>query len=1091
MEFAHLHVRSGFSYGFGTATPEEVVGRADELGMGALALTDRDTLAGIPRLLRMCGETGVAPIVGAEITAEAFGVSGHVVLLAHSMEGYGSLCRLLSAYRLASEDRRRPACPLSTLLEHTTGLVLLTGALPFGLLARFLLSTDTVLLRKSRRLALTLREAFGEGNLFVELTNDRTEPARRRVRRVTGFADELGLPTVASGEVAYLSPADHRLHDALVAASNLTSLPGPRYRTTDRLHLASPEGMRRAFTGYPGSLENAAAIAERCAGAVRLDGTAHAPAARLGAGEDAESRLFALAWRGVRRKYCAPNGAPEGKVIRRLRRELCCIEDLGFAPYFLIAHEAVEIAREKGVPVTGRGSAANSLVAYALGLTQPEPFAGGLLFERFLHEDRRDAPDIDLDLCSRRRDEVRDELMRRYEGAGTAVAATAGTFSLRGAVRVAARALGHTPKEMDELARHVPTRVRDRDREIDPVTGWEQALSEPAMRGHPLQDRKRYGLLMELAWNLRGRLHEPGTHLAGVVFGTRESHLSGLVPLEPSGRPGLVRAQYDKDDLEYVGIPKLDLLGLRMHTALSEAGELASRRLGETVDPLSPPPNDRETYRLIRTGRTAGMFQLESPGQMALSRRLGPRRFADLVAQISLFRPGPVRGDLVTPYVMRRNGEEEYAVPLPELDRILRPTYGVLVYQEQVLAVARAVAGFSLAEGDQLRRAMTKERGPGAMDGLRREFVRRAGARGVPPGKAEGVFDWIEGFASYGFSAAHAASFAELAYASAYMRTHHPAEFFAGIMNAQPMGFYSPRVVLNEARRAGIEILAPDVNLSQSGFSVERGGKALRVGLRYAKGLSRKAVRSILDERDGRPFRSVADLYRRTEVGRDALENLIRAGFLDALVPGGNRTALLSRTARLPRKLRQGALQGELAHPSSLLGERDGTGDVVHLPPPVVETERVQWRALGLNVARHPLFPFRERLEALGVTPAVRVLDLPHGTRARAAGITEIVQRPPTRSGRPVWFVLIEDESGLLQATVFEDVYRRYGHVLHHEGALLLDGTVQRDARRGFSFLVQGVSGLGGALSRARPLSDTPARRASAEAFGAARTGAG
>lgn len=1063
--FAHLHVRSGFSYGFGTATPEELVDHAAGTGMVALALTDRDTLAGIPRFLKYAADVGVSPIVGAEITVKAGedGERGHVVLLAKSDKGYRSLCRLITAYRLGGVDRRRPVCPLPTLLEHSGGLVCLTGAIPFGLLPRCLSSGDTVQLRKSRRLALLLRDAFG-ADLYAELTDDRTAGSRRRIVRVAGFAAEVGLPTVATNEAAYISPADHRLHDALVAASNLTTLPGPGYRPTDRLHLAATEEMRRLWRAYPEALANASAIAGRCADAVGLDGEIHVPAARLGSGEDADQELFSLAIRGAREKY----GGLDGGIVSRLRRELGCIEDLGFAPYFLIAREAVEVARDKGVPVTGRGSAANSLVAYALGLTQPEPFSNRLLFERFLHERRADPPDIDLDLCSRRRDEVRDELMGRYARVGAAVAATAETMSLRGAVRVAARALGHPPREIDDLARHVPARVRDRDDELRPVAGWEQALAEPAMRGHPLQDREKHRLLLELSWRLKGRLHGAGTHLGGVVFGTRRRHLSELVPLEPGGKEGLIRCQYDKDDLEYVGIPKLDLLRLRMHSALHEAGELASARLGEAVDPLSPPPDDRETYRLIRTGKTAGMFQLESPGQMSLARRLKPRRFADIVAQTSLFRPGPIRADLTTPYVMRRNGRERYDVPLPELDEILRPTYGILLYQEQVLEIAHRVAGFTLAEGDLLRRAMTKDRSPGAMRGIRSEFLSRARARDVPPEKAARVFSWVEGFAAYGFPAAHAASFAELAYASAYMRCHYPAEYFCGVLNAEPMGFYSPRAVLNEARRAGIEVLPPDIRHSDEGFTVERRGRALRVGLRYSKGLSRRAIETILEGRDRKQFEGIADLYRRTAVDRGALETLIHAGFLDGFSSDGahGRPALLAQTARLPGKSRRGDGQRELPRPASWWESRGGAASpVAYLPPPVAELERAQWRALGLNVVRHPLSPFRDRLEDLGVVPSNRMLELPHGARTRAAGMFEILQCPPTRSGTPVWFLLLEDEFGLLQLTIFEAVYERYGHVVHREAALLVEGRVEQDARRGFSFLVERITGLRQVLS--------------------------
>jgi error-prone DNA polymerase len=1056
--FAHLHVRSGFSYGFGTSTPEELVETIAGLGVGSVALTDRDGLYGIPRFLRAAGEAGVGSIVGAEVSVEG----GYLVLLAEDAKGYRSLSKLVTSYRCSSEDRRKPLCPLGTLLDHAGGLTCLTGGVPFGLLPHLILSDNS---GKAKEVLDRLREAFGRENVFVELTDDRTMGSRRKLRKVALFAEEQGVPVLVTNEVAYPKPEDHRLHETLVAAANLMRLPGPGYRPTDQLHLKPPRKMERLFEDYPEALENAAEVAERCSGAVSLSGQTHMPTALLPEGETPKKKLIRLVSEGAKKRY----GKPDERVRSRLRRELRCIGDLGFASYFLLAHEAKEIAEEKGIPVTGRGSAANSLVSYCLGLTQPEPFSNRLLFERFLHEHREDPPDIDLDLCSERRDEVRDELIRRYERHGVAVAATANTLSLRGAVRVAARALGHPPDEINWLSRHVPTRFTDRDRLLNPVSGWEEALREPAMRGHPLQDRQRYKLLLGLAWRLSGRLHQAGTHLGGMVFGSESDHLSGLVPLEPSGQPGLLRCQYDKDDLEYVGLLKLDLLGLKMHTALRKAGELASKRLGRKVDPYNLPSEDKETYRLIRTGKNAGMFQLESPGQMHLSRRLKPRRFTDLVAQISLFRPGPVRGDLVTPYVLRRNGLEPYRVPLEELEEILKPTHGVLIFQEQVLEVAHAVAGFSFAEGDLIRRAMTKDRGPGAMRRIKEEFVERAVGRGVDEGKAREIFEWMEGFSVYGFSAAHAASFASLSYASAYIRCHHPAEFFCALLSSQPMGFYSPRVLLNEARRVGIDIRPPDVHLSGTDFTVEGDGSSLRVGLRYCKGLSEKALSSIVSERRRRPVCSVADLYRRSRVERDSLENLIKGGFLDGLAyRRGDRMRLLGEVEGLPKKRRH-ERQPEipLPHPASWWVARENR-NVEHLPPTETQRERSEWEILGLNVRRHPLSPYREALGKLGVSQSEALKGLPHGTRARAAGLLECLQCPPTKSGRPVWFLLVEDEWGLLQATIFRKVYERYGDLLHHRGAFLLEGRAENTPEKGFSFLVERVRDLSEVLSGAR-----------------------
>jgi error-prone DNA polymerase len=1057
--FVHLHVRSGFSFGFGVARPEELVEAAARMGMVSLALTDRDGLYGIPRFLEAADETGILPIVGIEVsTAE-----GHVVLLAESIEGYRSLCRLITNYRTSSEDRRRPVCTLGKILEYTEGVICLTGAIPFGLLPRLVLNGH---MEEAERVLHLLTEAF-QDRLYVELTDDETASGRRSVGTVATFARDSGVPIVATGEVAYLSPADHRLHEVLVAAANLTALPGPEYRPTDRLHLRSTNEMRHLFESYPDALANAAAVAGRCAGMVKLSGKVHMPAAILPPGKTAGKVLLGLTVAGARRRFVKTVGPSVEEIKARLERELSCISSLGFAPYFLIAHEAKEIAKSKGIPVTGRGSAANSLVSYCLGLSGPEPFSNRLLFERFLHEGRKDPPDIDLDFCSVRRDEVRFEMIHRYQRRGVAEAATVQTMSLRGAVRVATRSLGYSPQEINALSRHVPTRFSDRNRIYAGLSGWEESLAEPAMRGHPLQDTDKYRLLLELSARLAGRIKEGGTHSGGIVFGTAEHHLSELVPLEPSGTEGLLRCQYDKDDLERVGLPKLDLLGLRMHTALHKSGVLASARLGRRVDPYDPPPDDKKTYALIRTGLNTGMFQLESPGQMHLSRRLGPRRFADLIAQISLFRPGPVRGDLVTPYVMRKNGQEPYSAILPELEEVLSPTYGVLVFQEQVLEVANAVAGFTLAEGDLLRRAMTKDRGPGAMQDIRREFLRRAQERGVPVAKAGEVFSWMEGFSVYGFSAAHGASFAELAYASAYMRCHYPAEFFAAVLDSQPMGFYSPRVLLNEARRIGLGVLPPDIHLSEEGFTVEEDGSALRVGLRYCKGLSAKAISSIIAERRNKPFASVADLYQRTAVEKDSLENLIKGGFLDSIAGGSERSRLLGESAALPKKRSGRQEEIPVEHPASWWVSRE-MRSVEHLPLTDTAKEGMEWEVLGLNVHRHPLEPYRGALTELGVIPSERIRELPHGTRARAAGMIECLQCPPTKSGHSVYFLVVEDEWGLLQATIFRPVYERYGDLLHHEGACLVEGRVEQTIERGFSFLVHHIESLRDVLSETR-----------------------
>ncbi len=1113
----HLHVRSGFSYGLGTATPEVLIEGAARMGYCSLALTDRDGLYGIPRFLAACREHDLSPIVGAEITVEVDTVqlrksnlsgrvntSGGVILLAKSQQGYQNLCNLISAYRIPEEgspwpsaaERRNPFCNLGTLLSHTEGLICLTGAIPFGLIPTLALSEDTDLWGKSRQVLASLREAFGAENVFVELTDDGTTGSRRRMREVEELAERRSLLTAAAHEVTYLYPEDHRVSDALSAAWSLTKLPPPGYRPTDRLYLRSPARMARLFSDRPEAMKNAQEIAECCAGTVPLGGEILMPRANLQKGEEAGRKLMRLAVAGVSKLYpdsFARDGEAfpsKAEIKGRLRREISCIEALNFTDYFLIVHEAAQVAREKGVPVTGRGSAANSLVARALHLTQPDPFEHRLLFERFLHEGREDPPDIDLDFDSEHRDEVRDELKRRYSHLGCAVAATAQTFSLRGAVRTACRALGYSPSKTEELAKNVPRRIRDRDRLVHYEPQWEAALRSPAMKRSQLRDQRRYALLLELAEKIEGRLSQPGTHLGGLVFGTTECHLSEIVPLEPSGKPGLVRCQYDKDDLEAVGLPKLDVLGLKMHTALRKAGELVSKKLGREVDPLSPTfatPNDTKTYELIRSGDTVGLFQLESPGQMALQKGLKPRRLEHIVSGISLFRPGPLQTDLVTPYVARKNGQEPYSVPLPELDDILRPTYGVLVYQEQLMEMAARVSGCTLAEADSLRKAMKGRSDPAEMRRLEHRFIRRAIESGVAPAEAREVFGWLAGFGRYGFSAAHAASFAEIAYASAFMMAHHPAEALASLLNSQPCGFYSPRILVNEARRKGIAILPPDIHSSGEGFTVEdseAGGEALRVGLCYCKDLSRTAIEEILAERAREPFAGVADLYRGTAVDREALANLIRGGFLDSMVPRRDgRRVLLEEIQRLSRKKSspKPGFQEEIPlsdrehagdHPSSWWPLREGrhAGELLWLPysPEFSEQEREQAGVLGLDVIGHPLAAHREALTAMGVSLSREFFEMPAGSRVRVAGLLETLQAPPTRSGRLVNFLLTEDESGLLQSTVFERCYQQFGSVLYETNAYLLEGKVEQDNRRGFSLVIEKIEPLDPVLSKTR-----------------------
>ncbi|MDP2300007.1 MAG: DNA polymerase III subunit alpha, partial [Actinomycetota bacterium] len=533
--------------------------------------------------------------------------------------------------------------------------------------------------------------------------------------------------------------------------------------------------------------------------------------------ETAYSVLSKAAWRGLEQQYRPVT--PE--AVRRLQYELSVIQDLGFPEYFLTVKDIVDFAKSCDIRCSGRGSAGDSIVTYVLGITDADPIAHDLLFERFLNPERRQMPDIDVDFDSRRRDEVIAYIYDRFGHEHVAMVATVNTMTARSAVRTAARALGHGIDEVNAFSRYLPWVSSHRLPEV--------LATYPECRDHPLL-RPEHALLVELASELDHTPMHLGTHLGGFII-TREP-IESWMPLQWAAK-GVVVSQYDKDDIEALGLVKMDILGLRMHSAISDTVALARKRVGEDAvpEPFYLPHDDPRVYQTIASADTVGMFQLESSGQRNLALRLKERDFEDIIAAISLFRPGPLEAEMIVPFIRRRHGLEPVTVPHPAMGEILRSSYGVIVYQEQVLQVAKAVAGFTLAEADSLRRAMTKGRSREAMGRIREHFLERASGLGVAHAVADEVFRQLEGFAAYGFCKAHAACFAVVSYASAWLKTYYPAEFAASILNNEPMGFYSPRLVLDDVRRHGIAVLPPHINASSAEFRVEQDGGAVRVGL--------------------------------------------------------------------------------------------------------------------------------------------------------------------------------------------------------------------------------------------------------------------
>ncbi len=1072
----HLHVHSRFSFMDGAADLDDLIERAVRLGMPSLALTDHQGLYGAIRFHRKATVAGIRPILGAEVVVETAGIEGdegslppetrletpapaglgraagagfHLTLLVKEIEGYRNLCRLLSRAHLRGGGPRAFAGPsslvtLADLARCSTGLIGLSGCAN-GEGGRAVLAGRH---GRARTAIERLSRCFGEGDFYVELTNLLTPDSPRYVRGLVEAADSLGLPVVATNDVHYTRRDGFRLHDVLSAAGSGVPLPGPHRRTNAEMYLKSASEMRELFAGVSRACDATLEIAARCDLDLGL-GSFHFPGVELPRGETAYSQLAKLAWSGLERRYRPVT--PE--AVSRLQHELSVIDQMGFAEYFLVVHDIVSFAKGKGIRCSGRGSAGDSIVTYLLGVTDADPIAYDLLFERFLNPERRQMPDIDVDFDSRRRDEVIDHIYRRFGRDHVAMVATVNTMTARSAVRTAARALGHPREDVDRFSRHLPWVPAGSIREV--------LATYPECVNHPLRDERHHGLLLDIAEELDGCPMHLGTHLGGFVI-TREP-IDTWTPLQWAAK-GVVVSQYDKDDVETLGLVKMDILGLRMHTAISDAVAMARARVGEAgvPDPFDLPHDDREIYRMVADADTVGTFQLESSGQRNLNQRLRASCFDDIIAAISLFRPGPLEAEMIVPFIRRRHGIEPVRVPHPAMGPVLADTYGVIVYQEQVLQVAKAVAGFTLAEADSLRRAMTKGRSRQEMEGIRGHFIERAASLGVDGETSAEVFRQLEGFAAYGFCKAHAACFAVVTYASAWLRAYFPAEFAAAILNNEPMGFYSPRVVLDDARRRGIEALPPHVNGSATDHTVERGGGAIRIGLSGLLHMNSRLLTAIENERASRPFDDLSDFLRRTRAEVDAAGSLIRVGALDGL---GTTDA-----GRPPTRDEMLALLPEV---KAVLSREGVAGDraLVLAPSRAVAPEDVGhisgWSAarrlsaelstVGLAITCHPLELAAEDLARRGVVWARDLGAQPDRARVRVCGLRERAQTPRTRSGRRTCFLTLEDPTGLLDVVVFEDALARAGETIVKHRCYLVEGVLQNNTERGLAIIADRV----------------------------------
>lgn len=847
--FCHLHVRSAFTFLYGTFTPERLAGEAASMGMKAIALTDRSGLYGAVRFVRTARKEGIKPIIGAEVAERSGGI---LVLLAEDRRGYSNLVKLITHLKLEGQG----CLSLEEVIERSQGLLCLTG----GRDGRLWRLVRTGMEDEASRYLRRLKEAFG-GRLYLELQDHGLPEDRDVVKRLLGMAKKFEVKPLATNCVTFLKRDDYKVHRLLVQIQRKVHRRAVEPLPNDQFYLKSPEELSRLFPSE--AIRNAAEAAERVSFELPLF-KVHPP--RLY--EDDDRRLAELCIRRLAEKY----RPVKAHVLRKLCRELELITSRGFSGYFLVVHEVVSWARSRGIRCSIRGSASGSLVSYLL-FGGPDPLEHGLLFERFLNEGRFDPPDIDVDFDSERREEVIRYVLERFKGKA-ALVSTVQTFRARGAIRDAARAMGRHPRELSALCDLVPYHLTPGE--------LGKALEEfPELRESPLRHEEE---LIEAVKGLDGLPRQLSTHLGGIIVSEK---LAELVPLELSPR-GYPLSQFDKDDVEALGLPKFDLLGLRMHTAIAKALSYLRER-GVEPDLDKVPLDDPEVYRLLRSGDTVGVFQVESPGQRQLLGRLQPQNFGDIIAEISLFRPGPVQADMITPFVNRKHGREPVRYIHRSLEPILRETYGVIVFQEQVLRIVSELTGMGLDWADAFRRSMTSDRSREEMEALKEEFVSLCLKKGHPRELAEEAWRAVSAFAAYGFCKAHAASFAWITYQSAYLKAHYPLEFYLGLLNSGQVGTYPHRVILNEARRH-FPVYPPHVN--HSFFEYTREGDGIRVGLCAVRGMGPKLSEKIVSEREkGGPFRSVGDFVSRIRPSGRLLEVLLAVEAFRGLEGAGQKAA--------------------------------------------------------------------------------------------------------------------------------------------------------------------------------------------------------
>ena len=1006
--YVELQVTSNYSFLRGASRIEELMLQARALGHDALAVTDRNTLAGVARAHARAAEVGIRLVVGCRLD-----LRDGLPVLAYPLDraGYGRLCRLLT---LGKGRTGKGGCDIAWADLAAAGEGLLLILLPD--------QPDERLDGELRR----MRGAF-PGRCHLALTLRRRPGDHVRLRLLFEAAQAARVPTVVTGDVLYHVPERRMLQDVVTCIREGCTVEqaGLRLEGFADRHLKPSDEVTRLFRDYPEAVARTAEIAARCTFSL-AELRYQYPDELQRDDETPQQGLERLVSESVPLRY--PDGLPP-EVDRQLRHELVLIGSLDYAPYFLTVNSIVRYARSKGILCQGRGSAANSAVCYVLGVTAIDPVRSGLLFERFISAERREPPDIDVDFESERREEVIQWVYERYGRDRAALCATAMCFGPRGAIRDVGKVMGLTEDVTGLLASQ--------------VWGWSDdgVLEEHAAELNLSLADRRLRLSITLARELIGFPRQLGTHPGGFVL-TRD-RLDELVPVEPAAMAGRQVIEWDKDDIDALKFMKVDVLGLGMLGCLRRAFEMLEEHRGVSVDIATIPAEDPRTYAMIRKADTLGTFQIESRAQMAMLPRLKPTIFYDLVVQVAIVRPGPIQGDMVHPYLRRREGMELPVYPKPELKRVLGKTLGVPLFQEQAMQVAIVCAGFTPGEADQLRRSMATFKFTGGVSHFKDKLVEGMVGNGYERDFAERTFSQLEGFGSYGFPESHAASFALVAYASAWVKCHHPDVFCAALLNAQPMGFYAPAQIVRDAREHRVMVRPVCINASRWDCTLERRGdggpgRAVRLGLRMVKGLANEHGAQLVAHRGETPYGSVEEVWRRAGVPATMLERLAEAD--------GFQSLALDRRAAL------WAVRGLADTVLPLFAAADGHGrsspalvePVVSLAPMKEGREVVEdYRSVGLTLGQHPVAFLRGELRSRGMIECGDLLRLHDGRKVVVPGIVLVRQKPGSAKG--VMFITIEDETGVANLVLWADRFEKQRRLVMSAGMIACHGKVQRE----------------------------------------------